>query len=149
MKLKKRGLIFVIVFLGVFLISLNFVSATPTCNLVSRTPSDINDSSAGYFNLLINCSDAHGINVTKVGNTYSRAFLTRTVDNYVISIGPPNYFSNIYPNNSRGVTGTLTPPYKIWAGVARNSGLWYEDLSYNDTLNNDTFSYSVNDGRNG
>jgi len=87
--MEKRELIFIIILVGIFLIDLNFVLAAPTCELISRTPSDINDSSAGYFNILINCSDANGINVTKVGNTYSRAFLMRTVDNYVISVGPP------------------------------------------------------------
>ena len=98
MKLEKRGLIVVIIVFGIFLISLNFVSATPTCELLSRTPTDINDSSTGYFNLLINCSDANGINVTKTGEIYSKAFTMRTVDNYIIAVGPPNYFSNIYPN---------------------------------------------------
>jgi len=36
--MEKRGLIFAIILLGIFLISLNFVSATPQINLINITP---------------------------------------------------------------------------------------------------------------
>jgi hypothetical protein len=126
----------------------------PSCVLVSRTPADLNDSSTGIFNVLINCTDSNGLNVSLSGNHYW-AFVTRTLDSFIIATGIPNYWSDRYPNNSLGVTGVLTPPYKIWKAQDRNEGRWYENLTgLSDCTGfspcyqilNDTFSYSIEDG---
>jgi len=129
----------------------------PTCTLINRTPENINDSSTGLFNVLINCTDANGINVTQISGHYN-AFATRTIDAFILSPGIPNYWSVRYPNNSLAVIGVLTPPYQIWRAEGRNRGFWFENLTgMNDCTGhypcyeilNDTFSYAIEDGHYG
>ena len=131
----------------------------PICTLISRTPTDINDSSSGILNVIMNCTDVSGINVSKNGDHYY-SFVTRTVDAFTLSAGVPNYWSVRYPNNSLSVTGDLTPPYKIWRALGRNEGYWYESLTNKNLTScegvspcyaplNDTFSYSIEDGEYG
>jgi len=137
--------------------TLTIDTVEPTCVIVSRTPTDINDSSTGIFSVIINCTDPSGLNVAKVGDHYP-FFVTRTVDSFILTSGVPNYWSNRYPNNSLGVSGTLTPPYQIWRALGRNEGDWYENLTgLSDCTGlspcyqplNDTFSYAIEDGRHG
>jgi len=131
----------------------------PTCTLISRTPTDINDSSTGDLNIVINCTDISGMNVTKTGDHYS-FFITRTVDSFLLAAGIPNYWSIRYPNNSLGVTGALTPPFEIWRALGRNEGYWYEDITDTTMRDctgvspcyaplNDTFSFAIEDGEYG
>lgn len=129
----------------------------PTCTLISRTPTDIMDNSTGILSVIVNCTDPSGINVTAFGDHYP-FFITRTVDAFVLAAGIPNYWSNRYPNNSLGVVGTLTPPFKIWRALGRNEGYWYDNIdSLKDCTGlspcyqplNDTFSYAIEDGEYG
>lgn len=135
----------------------------PTCILVSRTPAKINDSSTGIFNVIINCTDPSGINITKtnMGSSYDHywMFITRTLEENIIS-GLPNYWSVRYPNNSLSVVDPygILQKYKVLMAEGRNLGFWYENLtdktesvtgkSFNDTILNDTFSYAIDDGGN-
>ena len=93
-----------------------------------------------------------GINITKVNKSYQRAFVTYSLDSYIISQGPPNLFSIFYPENdiaSYGHDLLPEPKYRVWRGGGRNINLvqWYEHLNYTNTINNDTYSYTINDGR--
>jgi len=130
----------------------------PNCTIISTTPTgvnSINSSSTGLFNVLINCTDKNGINTQQITNQYQGAFITRTVDSFQLAPGIPNYWSVRYPNNSLGVTGTLTPPYQIWRAEGRNRGMWFENLTSLASCQglspcyqpmNDTFSYAIEDG---
>ncbi len=139
-------------------VSFNIDSIGPVCTLLNRTPSNLVDNSTGVLTVIMNCTDINGVNLTKLGDHYA-FFITRTVDAFVLAAGIPNYWSNRYPNNSLGVVGNLTPPYKIWRALGRNEGYWYDSIT---TLNktceginpcynilNDTFSYAIEDGEYG
>ena len=41
----------------------------PTCVVVSRVPSNIEANSTGHFEMIVNCTDESGINITKVGDS--------------------------------------------------------------------------------
>jgi len=134
--------------------TLTIDTVAPICTIVSRTPEDINDSSTGVLNVIVNCTDPSGLNITKVGDHYP-FFVTRTVDSFILAPGIPNYWSNRYPNNSLGAMGSLTPPYEIWRALGRDRGFWYDDLiGISDCIGhlpcyqplNDTFSYAIEDG---
>lgn len=117
----------------------------PTCNVTSRMPTDINDSSSGLFYVLINCTDPNGINVSFANNHY-RAFTTRTVEGFIVD-GLPNRWSTRYPSNNLSSVDVANPSYgNILRALGRSEGFWFDTLGYNTTLNNDTFSYAVNDG---
>jgi hypothetical protein len=94
---------------------------------------------------LLNCTDENGINVT-LSNGHFRAFNTRTVDGF-LTPGLPNRWSVRYPANNISSIDVDYPAYgKILRALGRNEGYWYDLLNYNLSLNNDTFSYAVNDG---
>lgn len=129
----------------------------PVCTLISRTPSDINDSSTGILQEIFNCTDTSGINVSKTGVHYP-FFITRTVDAFILAAGVPNYWSNRYPANNISSIGTLTPPYQIWRALGRNRGFWYDSLTGLSSCAglspcyqplNDSFSYAIEDGNYG
>jgi len=65
----------------------------PTCQLVSATPSNITANSTGTYEVIINCSDESGINI-------SRYIITRTVEGGD-AWGVPNYWSIRPPANNK------------------------------------------------
>lgn len=116
----------------------------PSCALVNRTPADINDTSTGLFNVLVNCTDANGINVTKTSGHFW-AFASRTVDG-MMTPGVPNAWSIRPPYNNLTAIDSRFPAYPLFRAQGRNRGFWYESLGLNSTINNDTYSYAVDDG---
>jgi len=112
----------------------------PVCSLVSVSPSNINASSTGTFNLILNCTDDSGLNITKVGQHYTGAFFTRTVDS---NGSIPNYWTAFYPNNTLAVSDGYS--YQIWRAMGRNESYWYETMGISE-LDIDIHSFAVNDG---
>lgn len=122
-------------------------AVAPTCVLISRTPSDINDSSHGTFNALINCTSASGINTTKItdagGTHYNAVFVTRTVDG-LLTYGVPNSWSIRPPDNNLTVKDTRTgwfTGYNFFRAHGRNRGFWFDSLQLNSTFTNGTYSF--------
>lgn len=127
----------------------------PVCTLISRTPTDINDTSTGQFQVIMNCSDASGINVTKVGDHYQGVFVTRTIEG-LLTAGIPNRWSIRPPANNIAQVDTLLSTYgQIMRAQGRGESYWYEflntatktgDNNLSSWLLYDNYSYAVNDG---
>ena len=129
-----------------------FDNNPPTCTLVSRTPADINESSTGTLNVVLNCYSPSGINVSSANGHYY-GFVTRTVEGFVTP-GLPNRWSIRPPQNSLGTNDTLLAAYgNIMRAHGRAEGDWYENINktmtgsnLSATVLNDTYSYAVDDG---
>jgi len=110
---------------------LGYISDTtpPTCSF-DVTPADILANSTGEFTILINCSDASGIN-------NSRFISTRTLEGFVTN-GIPNHWSIRPPSNNKSDPCPICGE-QVYRADGRNDGKWYEDLG----LFSDNFTYAV------
>ena len=115
----------------------------PNCTLISITPSDIEANSTGLFELIVNCTDPSGINVSKAGDHW-QSFYTMTVDS---DGSTPNQWSIFYPNNSLAVSNSVILD-RILRAVGRNESYWYEDIGQTE-LDADVYTYAVYDGEYG
>ena len=137
-------------------------TTSPSCVIVSRTPADINDSSSGIFSVILNCSDASGINVSLApgSTTEYNSFITRTLEGFVTP-GLPNRWSIRPPANNIAQTDTLLSSYgQIFRSFLRGESSWFEflgsstmnlagDNNLSSWLLADNYSYAVGDGRYG
>jgi hypothetical protein len=131
-------------------------SQPPICVLVNRTPSKINDTSNGTFNVILNCSDYSGINTTLTGDHFW-GFTSRTLDSFQVAVGVPNRWSiRPTPNNISQVGTNLTAYGPIFRAQGRGRSFWYESLSGSMAGSNlsswflyDNYSYAADDGHYG
>jgi len=111
----------------------------PTCTLISQTPADIEEDSSGVLEVIINCSDASGVNA-------SSALITRTVDGFATP-GLPNYWSMRSPPNDNADTCPFCGE-NILLADGRRDGKWYDTYEVNgNRLFADNYSYAVVDNK--
>jgi hypothetical protein len=129
----------------------NYDITGPVCTVSSRTPSKINQSSTGQFQVILNCTDSSGINVTKTGDHYW-AITTSTLEG-LVTPGVPNRWSIRPPANNIAQTDPLLSAYgPIFRAQGRGEGYWYDALPGSDRNNLsswlllDNYSYAVDDG---
>jgi len=106
----------------------------PSCSVVSATPSDIVSNSTGVYEVLINCTDTSGINISK----YT---ITQTVEGGDAA-GVPNYWSIRPPTNDKAEVYVDEHGHNlgnILRADGRFDGKWY------DALFADNYSYAVQD----
>ncbi|MHA1225343.1 MAG: hypothetical protein ACTSPV_01205 [Candidatus Hodarchaeales archaeon] len=106
----------------------------PACQLISAYPSDISANSTGIYEVIINCTDASGINT-------SRYVITRTVEGGD-AWGVPNYWSIRPPANDKAEEYIDVHGHnqgQILKADGRFDNKWY------DSLFADNYSYAVND----
>lgn len=115
----------------------------PLCYPVSITPSDIEADSTGTFELIVNCTDPSGINVSKYGDHY-RSFFSMTVDDDGTT---PNQWQIYYPANNLCDSDAVISE-DILRATGRNENYWYEDVGY-PQVELDNYSYAIYDGEYG
>ena len=111
--------------------SIAIVDTTPPFCTFSATPTNISANSTGLYEILINCTDASEINI-------SRFIITTTVEGFN-SPGIPNYWSIRPPINNKSDTDGIFSIPQILLADGRNDGKWYESVGLFD----DNFTYAV------
>jgi len=114
-------------------------TTAPSCSLISRTPSDLNESSTGVFEVLINCTDSANINVSSM-------LFTRVIAGD-LTFNPPFNWSYRPPSNNKGaIDGSLYPGEYILLADGRGDNKWYDRYEVaGNQLFDDNYSYAVND----
>jgi len=106
---------------------------SPNCTLISIVPADIEADSHGLLELIINCSDDNGLNL-------SRVWVTRTVEG-LLTPGIPNYWSVRPPENDKAETQFA---YKIFLADGRGDNKEYDSYEVDgNSLFADNFTYTV------
>jgi hypothetical protein len=101
----------------------------PVCSFVSVTPSNMNSSSTGNVEIILNCSDAY-LNTTSM-------FITRTFEGNITS-NQDNKWSIRPPSNNRAIASPLFDEQRILLSDGRVlSSMWYESLF------SDNYTYAV------
>jgi len=107
----------------------------PICNLISITPTDIEENSTGIFEVIINCTDTSKINL-------SRMVFMKTIST---DLTPPNYGSLRYPSNNKGSTnGYYTGEY-VFLADGRGDNKWFDSYMINSStyLFDDNYTWSA------
>jgi len=144
-KMINRKIVgFMAIFVFIFCItSIPVLSADvtgPTCTLISQTPSDILQNSTGTFEVIINCTDASGINLT--------SFITTKTVEGKNNAGIPNYWSIRYPDHDEAevYTDIHGNEFQILKADGRFDDKWYDHYNVDgNPLFSDNYSYSVQD----
>jgi len=119
-------------------------TTAPSCSLISITPGDIEANSTGNFEMIVNCTDDFGINLTQTGVHYNASFFTMTVDD---NGSVANQWQIFYPDNDLAVSNGIISQ-QVLRAVGRNESYWYEDLGLTE-LDANIYDYAVYDGEYG
>ena len=91
-------------------------ATAPVCTFISQTPSDLNSSSTGSLEILYNCTDASGMNNSKIGIAHT---CNHTTDNDL-------NFSWRFPSNTKA-----DGLYDEQRAEHMNESEWYDSLFSN------------------